>query len=50
MLDWEVLHRHSMGVDQWRTRGTLTTPRPEGVNIGNVLILVQFIKQMYRHI
>ena len=50
MLDWEVLHRHSMGVDQWGTRGTLTTPRLEGVSIGNVLILFQFIKQIYRHI
>ena len=50
MLDWEVIHRHSMGVDQWGKRGTLTTPRPEGVSIGNVLILFQFIKQIYRHI
>ena len=31
-------------------RGMLTTPRPEGVSIGNVLILFQFIKQIYRHI
>ena len=26
------------------------TFRPEGVSIGNVLILFQFIKQIYRHI
>ena len=28
MLDWEVLHRHTMGVNQWGARGTLITPRP----------------------
>ena len=26
------------------------TFRPEGVSLGNVLILLQFIKQIYRHI
>ena len=39
------LHRHSMGVDQWGARGTLTTPRPEGVSIKIVLIHFQFIKK-----
>ena len=53
MLDWEVLHRHTMGVDRGGgggTKETLTTPRPEGVSIGNVLILFQFITPIYRHI
>ena len=39
---------------EWGTRGTLTTPRPGGggggVSIGNVIILFQFIKQIYKHI
>ena len=49
-MDWEVLHRHTMGVDQWGTRGTLTTPRPKGVSRGSVLIFFQFITQIHRHI
>ena len=45
MLDWEVLHTHTMGVDQWEKTGTLTTtrPKPKGVSIGTALILFQFI-------
>jgi len=48
-MDREVLH--IMGVDRWGTRGTRPlTFQPEWDNIGNVLILFQFIKnvQAYR--
>ena len=47
MLDWEVLHRHTMGIDQWGKRETLTTPQPKGVSRGSVLMLFQFIKQIF---